>query len=315
MDFTNGFTFKPAIYIILILLFIGLASITYFSNKKLMLTIVKDMRWLRLIHYAFMIVLGCVLALKSHSIPRNLVYANIYTLPLAKLILCFISVLFAGLFAIVNNNIADQNIDKVSNQTRPLITGAISLQHYQQIGNFAFIMALLYACVVSIPTLISVCLVMLVYYIYSTPPLRLKRVPIFSKLAISFNSLIMIILGYLLINSNLSSFPWQIAPIFLLGFTLAANFIDIKDYAGDKQEGILTLPVLLGMKRAKIWIGLAFIVTYLSFIVLLPELKMVWLLLGGGLTQFYLINKKNYQEKHIFWFHLASIFILAIVLV
>src|SRR5205085_9038295 len=99
-------------------------------------------------------------------------------------------------------------------------------------------------------------------YIYSMPPIRFKRVLLFSKLIIAINSLAMILLGYRLLNGDILFFPAVIIPLLLIGFTLTANVIDIKDYEGDKIGGIITLPGLLGLYWSKLIIGMAFLVTY-----------------------------------------------------
>jgi len=125
-------------------------------------------------------------------------------------------------------------------------------------------LALFYAGVVNFPTFFIISLFIGNYFLYSAPPLRIKRIPFFSKLLISLNSLILIILGFFIITGSIINFPWEITIVFLIGATAVANFIDIKDYEGDKKVGVKTLPVILGIRKAKFLISLFFILTYLS---------------------------------------------------
>src|SRR5207253_1989736 len=113
-------------------------------------------------------------------------------------------------FSIVTNNIADQEIDRISNQARPLISGMISLHVYNCIGYASLFIALIYAAAAGASALFLISLMIVSYYIYSMPPIRFKRVLIISKLAISVNSLAMILLGYILLGGKLQFFPLTI---------------------------------------------------------------------------------------------------------
>jgi len=113
-----------------------------------------------------------------------------------------------------------------------------------------------------------------------------------------------------MVQYNIKNIPIIIYPIFLIGFTLTINFIDIKDYRGDKKLGIKTLPVLMGPKKSKLLIGLFFFLGYV-FIFYITQLILFIIL---AFLQFYLINKKSYKEKYIFIVYLLSlvVFILSL---
>ena len=117
-------------------------------------------------------------------------------------------------------------------------------------------------------------------------------------------------LGYIFVTGSLLSFPLQLIPIFLIGFTLALSFIDIKDFASDKKAGVKTLPVLIGLKKSKTVIGLAFVATYVSFASIVVELWAISLLFCLGLTQLVLIKRKGYKEKPVLVLYLLSIIVL-----
>ena len=168
------------------------------------------------------------------------------------------------------------------------------------------------------------------------PPLRLKRVPYFSKLAILFNSMALIFLGFTTFNagdlnsllhfiytgrsnflvllgmSPTSSFK-ILAALLLSVLLLAMNFIDLKDYEGDKRGGIKTLPVLLGLPLSKFLIGGAFLFLYTIAGVLIGG-PVFFIAVVLGLLQFYFINRKKYQEKYVFVMYLPSLLALFFIL-
>jgi 4-hydroxybenzoate polyprenyltransferase len=282
-------------YFLLFLFPLG-ASISFLANKKVFIAIIKDLRWLRLLHFELMLLLGVALAIKHFDIHF-----------MFNFIFLSISILFFWLFSVITNNIADQNIDRISNPKRPLITGIIAPKQYTNIAYTVLCCSLLYALAVNTKSFFIICCSLFAYYIYSMPPLRFKRVPLFSKGTISVISLIIVLLGYINVRGNLEEFPNFFIWFFLLGFTLAANFIDIKDYAGDMANKITTLPVLFGNVLSKIFIGITFILTSIALYFYLRNLYLLPLSLISGILGFYFINQKKYQEWKIFCVYLSTI--------
>ena len=281
-------------------LIVGL-TLAYLVNKKYFAILFRDIRPLRIAHFELMFVLGIVLGMPW--IKLSITAENIF-----YFLFIPISLVFAGLFSLMTNNIEDVEIDRISNKTRPLITGEISPDLYRIIAGVFLIISLSFAAAVSVITFYFVLLGIGNYFLYSMRPLRLKRIPIVSKMMIALNSLIAVFLGFLLMTEgSLENFPMIYIFIFLFGFGLAINFIDIKDYKGDKKLGIQTLPVIMGLKRSKQLIGLFFIDAYLLTFFVVGELFALVPLLLIGITQYYLINKKLYKEKHVFGVYLFSI--------
>lgn len=293
----------------LLIIFLAGTLLFFLAKRKYFKIIILDVRLLRAIHYELMFFLGVLLGMKYSVF--HLTGINIF-----YFIFIPISIFFAGLFSVITNNIADQEIDRVSNKERPLAKFAIPLESYKKLGWLFLGLALLYALSVNFQTFFVILLFMGNYFLYSAPPLRFKRIPFFSKLFISLNALILVMLGFIIITGSIFLFPKVIIFVFLIGATAVANFIDIKDYEGDKRARIKTLPVILGLKRAKLVIGLFFILTYLSVYFLIREfhklekVPLILYLLILGLVQFYLINKKDYNEKHIFLVFLFSLVLL-----
>ena len=106
----------------------------------------------------------------------------------------------------------------------------------------------------------------------------------------------------------------EVVILFIL-FTMAANFIDLKDYEGDKAGGIKTLPTLLGLKKAKLYIGVFFLLNYLMIMKFVKEWYFVLIFAFIGLLQFYLINRNKYEEKYVMYLYIMTVLLFFICLI
>lgn len=263
--------------------------------------VLKEICIYRNLHYQLMIVLGAVLALKitPHFQPNTPQLFALMTIP--------ISLFFAGIYVMIINNLLDIKGDQISNQTRVLASHQMSESKYAAYQWPVLIIALGYAFSAGVIPLYLMLTLIGNYYLYSVPPLRLKRVTFFSKLVITVNSLLMVLMGYYLIHQSFSGFPIAIAILFF-GFTFPINFIDLKDYDGDKACGIRSVPVVLGLKKAKHLIGLSFVGIYpLSGIILLQNRLLSVLAIGIGLFHYAMILKEPYRERNVFIPYLAAV--------
>jgi len=293
-------------YFATIALLLGVV-ITYLGDKRHFVSIAKDIRLLRVIYYVSMFVLGVTIGASNATF--ELSATNMFHFLFIPLAL-----IFAWLFSIMTNNITDYEIDKISNPDRPLVNASLSLDVYRKLAWSFLSLAMFYAAIASFTALLFITLFIGNYFLYSMPPLRLKRIPFFSKLAISLNSLALVILGFLTITHSLHNFPGIAFVIFLIGVTASANVIDIKDYDGDKHAGIKTLPVVLGLTRAKRVIGLFFLLNYsgLFFVTTFLNAPLYWFFAFAlfGIVQFLLINKKNYDERPVLLLTLLTIWLI-----
>jgi len=293
------------------LIFFLLIWIFFLYKKEYLIEIIKDIRPFRLLHFELMFFLGTIWALLSDTgvglLNRDIFYYF-------NRVFVMISVLFAWLFSVITNNLTDFEIDKVVSSKRPLVSKKILKRDYRLIAGIFFILSLIYSVIVSFEALFLITLFIGNYFLYSMPPLRLKRIPFFSKLFISLNSLILFMLGYFFVVKNIE-IPTNIIFLFLIFFTAAFNFIDIKDYKGDKKVGIKTLPVIFGLRKSKIIIGLFFLIAYFAvWFIIIKDIFFLPFLFLIGLIQFFLINKKNYKESSIFLVYFLTIFLLIIYL-
>ncbi len=292
----------------LLLLTIPLLVLLLWRERPALLSaLAGNMRIPRLLHYELMLAFGWILA------GANLTRSMLATKVLEALMLGT-SAATAWAFAVATNDLADEAIDTVSNPSRPLIGKTIRREEYSHVAWLFFGVACATAFVLHpIPFLLILCF-MANYYVYSVPPLRLKRIPIVSKLAISGNSLILVALGFMLGGGDLYKLPPNLVLFFLVPVTLAANFIDLKDYEGDKQTGVWTLPVIIGMRPAQIIIGIFWLMAYVSFAMLTSQHWLRFALPIVGVLQFGLLVRRRYSEFPVFCVYLTSLIAVLVLL-
>jgi 4-hydroxybenzoate polyprenyltransferase len=286
--------------------------IALLANKKYFLIILKDMRLLRLFYFLSMFAIGVSLGVSVGS--YRLTMYNIF-----DFLFIVVSIVCAFTYSVITNNFTDYDIDRITNPGRPLFNATVNIDVYRRIAWIFLGLALFYSAIVNFTTLFIIVLFIGNYYLYSMPPVRFKRVTFFSKLAISMNSLALTLLGLFIITGRLYEvpdikYPSIIFPVYLIGFTAMANMIDIKDYLGDKQSGIKTLPVIFGLARAKVIIGLFFVLAYgmLYFVVRYLNAPLYWffIIMGLGMVQFILINWRKYRESAVFAGMLVTIWLI-----
>ncbi|HEC94350.1 MAG TPA: hypothetical protein ENI45_00100, partial [Thermoplasmatales archaeon] len=175
-------------------------------------------------------------------------------------------------------------------------------------------LAVIYSTAINHVTLFLILLYMGNYFLYSAPPLRFKRIPFFSKLFLSLNSLMLVILGYYFVTGFTSLFPVEVILFFVVGYTAAVNFIDLKDYEGDREAGIKTIPTILGLRKGKLVIGSFFPILYTVAILYLKNNLLIPVAAGAGILQFLLINRRNYDERLVFVVYLLSLLFFIIYL-
>lgn len=286
-------------------IFILLLALVWKWNKRYFVSILKDMRPFRQAHALVMFAFGIILG-PSLTWSQDTIF---------DLALVAMSTMWACLFVIMTNNLEDQEIDQLVNEGRPLISEAIPRGDYKNMAVLAGLLALIYAGAVSYYTFFTILLFMGLYSLYSMPPVRLKRVPFFSKMVIALNSLAFAIMGYVFAGGEVIEFPPLIILWFLVFFTAAMNFIDIKDYEGDKQAGIKTLPVLWGLEKSQRIIGLFFLLTYAAAPFAVGQMYLLLLAIPAGVVQYWRMNKKDYREERIFSLYLGSFIVLLTLLV
>lgn len=265
--------------------------------------LLRDLRVPRVLHYVVLTLLGAALAVRSTS-------GEVTGALLTQLAWLAVSLAYAAVFAIVTNNLEDLEADRLSNPERPLVRGVVEPRSYLWAGVTCLGVAVGLAGLISRAAGVGVATLSLIYFVYSCRPLRLKRVPILSKLLLGLNALVAAVTGFALVASW-PTFPLGWA-VYLVGpLALAANFVDLKDVAGDTVQGVRTLPVVLGLEPARRLIAGATVLAYATAAMLL-ELR--WLLpASAGLAAAHvaLLFQTPYREGPIFGVYVTGLFVAA----
>lgn len=279
----------PIIRILGIGIFLELAVIAFLAKPVYTRALLGQLRLARLGYYLAMFFLGISIARTGFI--RSLMDNT------TCLILTVIAFVLSWLGAIMLNDVEDYEIDVVTNKDRPLVRNIFTKSQLKIISLWLFASACIFALAVNFSTLFFTGLIIGNSCLYSLSPLRLRRIPVFSKSLIALNSLALVILGWLFAGRDILRFPQAITWYFMVFVTLAANLIDLKDYKGDLQAGIRSLPVILGMEKAKFLNGLFILAAYSAAGLILLDKYILVAGLALGLLQFFLIRRKDFKEK------------------
>ncbi|MCX6789915.1 MAG: UbiA family prenyltransferase [Candidatus Kaiserbacteria bacterium] len=291
----------------LILSIFGFAWL-YRAQEDVVRALSHNLRPERIGHFMLMALLGGLIAFSAGSQISWTIF-DFLTIAITG-----ITILFTCIFAIISNDLVDESIDVISNIERPLVTGALTRKNMRDAGLVSGIMTILGALTLGSYATFWILVFTAAYYIYSVPPLRLKRVPLLASVFIGIATLVMMLLGFFLVSTNqaLSAFPTSIALLVVVFMTLSANVRDLKDIEGDSSAGISTLPTLLGEKRARMTIGALMCIAYLFVPILIP-ISILWVpssiagvVSWGGLIQ----GKGERFVFPVYFMYLASVVLL-----
>ncbi len=213
----------------------------------------------------------------------------------------FLAWICLWMHAVHVNDIIDIEIDKISNTNRPLVKEQLNSNQMSEIGNIWLFAALLGAWSAGFYPFYMCLVYISASYIYSSPPLRLRRFPLVPSFLIGVACLATILAGFFFVSTNkqIQTFPILLSAGIVIMVTLAINFKDIKDIEGDKKNGIVTLPILFGQRGVQI-----VAVLFALSILLVPVFLSFWFLyiicLPAGIIGYRLILKKPFNEKPIF---------------
>lgn len=296
---------------ILFLIGVSAASLWFYINfKEKFMAVIRNSRIERIAHYILTIFVGMAAA-----------FVKFYPLKLnwndwLSAVMLALSFFFSCLFAICVNDMADEDIDKVSNKDRPLITGDLSKEDMKQLAGVFILASFVSGFLAGYTAFFFILAFTSLYYVYSAAPTRFKLIPLFSSFLIGLCYLTAALAGFFLISpvKYVSAFPPRLAVAVVVITMLLAHARDLKDMQGDRIAGIKTVSVLFG----EIWgprvVG---VLAFVSFF-LLPIFADIPVLfisaVPSGIISYYFINKKPYSEKPLvrtyFFFVLTSLCLL-----
>jgi 4-hydroxybenzoate polyprenyltransferase len=261
----------------------------FLGTRKKLQVMIKNSRPERIFHFFLLFLFGSALV-------HTLWFTN--WVDIQNYILAFVSFISAWMFCVCQNDIYDEEIDYVSNKDRPFISKDLSKDNMEIASKIFLLFTFLTAYAASHYILFFVSMFLFVYFIYSNPPLRLKRFVLINSFLVSLACLAVILAGFFLVNGDKSilAFPPSLVLAIIIFFTAVTNIRDIKDFEGDKIDGIKTLPVLLGLKKSQKLI--AGIICF--FFLLIPwYFNSSFLFIPSiiaTILSWYFITQKNYVE-------------------
>jgi 4-hydroxybenzoate polyprenyltransferase len=283
------------ILVIALLIILELPLILFISDRRKFKFVKGLVRPLRLLHYEFLALFGLLLGFSLTGGLQFELYN--FLLPLAFLV----STALIYQFACVVNDIFDKDlyarlkISKSEENSKDLGYIAVAL----------LILSLLATYAVGPELFILLATFASLAYLYSAPPLRLKKYPVVASLVLAICSLIIVLGGFAVFaqDKSIEMFPSQIALMILVVYTLGTNYKDLKDIKLDKENKIYTIPVLFGEKRGGVIVSL---MTASAFI-LTPMILNIPALMFPSLVAVFLsiwFIKKNLDERYFRIMHL-----------
>jgi homogentisate phytyltransferase / homogentisate geranylgeranyltransferase len=280
---------------------------TFWFNREHFYSILGNTRSFGIIHYYGTILLGMAAATFSSAISFDWVFVSSF-------LTLFVSFYSAYMFAVGTNDIADVNIDRVSNADRPLPKNKLTILELQNY-NLAFLgIALAGGALVGHIIFYCILVAVSISYIYSLPPLRLKRVPFLATFLIGLASFSAFAAGFYFLNISkaIDDMPIKFVLALLVFHTLWGNVKDIKDREGDKRDGVMTLANIFPLPTAKLVVAIICFVAYLSVPLILEESGLLLPgAIAGTLTAF-LIFRKSYSHYSVFLIYFVYLLFLII---
>lgn len=310
----NQFSISIATVLLVFSLFF-LLILARLRDKTKFRALIKNFRWTRITHYVFITAAG--LYIGSFV---NQGFLSVGSLSdVMGIVALLIAVSSTWVFAVWENDEQDIVIDQISNTERPLVRNTFTKKEWAATKWLLLAIALIAGWLAGMYAFTFITLMLLVFHIYSVPPLRLKRVPVLSSVLISlaitfaFTAGVFMTLG----SENFFDLPYQyIAGIFVI-FLLGENVKNVKDIAGDRAVGIMTIPAILGEKRGKLFVA---ITTVLALFATPLFFLCSWVTFVTAavfaVPLFVFITHNNYRELPVFltYFAFFGVFILEFVL-
>ncbi len=295
-DFRSVLNVKMSIvYGILALVLTGF--ILWREYPKYFIALWKNTRLPQLIYHGGLLFIGMALAFLFTDAPLRFDFFHI-----AGAIVLLIAVESTWIASVIGNDCFDKNIDTITNKTRPLIENTIPEHLYRTFGILFFITSLIFSGIMSFSAMLLLLGYQAVAWIYSAPPLRLKRFPLVATILAAFAGILVLIAGFLAVspNGNLSDFPLSLLFYLFTAYALCLPIKDFKDIAGDKRDSVFTVPVILGAKKAQLLIGsLTFLLYVWSPLLLNARILFIPALFFGSLA-FWIIQKGTDKEDSFF---------------
>jgi len=244
--------------------------------------VVRLLRPFRLIHYAGFAAGGAVMGAAVGGVPLD-PYLLFYTSVAAL-------VAFQG--AVFLNDLFDAEIDRLAGKATPFSRGVLGRRGSYVLAAGLGVASLTIALrcgVVSFAALLAAHLISLVY---STPPVRAKRVFPLNVFLLALAGLAVMVSGFAS-HAPVRLFPVRMLALVLVTLTATFGTKDMADVEGDRRRGVRTLFTLLGLRRGR-WVNAGLVLAaYLSTPLILAYPRLYWAAApAGALTALAVLARK-----------------------
>lgn len=303
--------FRTSLFYTLVL-FGNLLFLQFTLSKEKFWALLRNVRYPQMFFNCGLFFVG--LAIGSFYFKENF-DKNIFSLlVILNLVVAIFSAWFYSVFV---NDLADKEIDKITNKERPLIKGIFSVKEYKAYELIFIGMSLLSSMVVGPKFFLIICTYLLITWIYSCYPFRFKRIIILSSLTSAFASILFLFMGFIVVSDGqaILGFPWKVAIFLFIVYTLLIPIKDLKDIEGDKKNGVMTIPTLLGEENARFFFGIVLFLSYLGSIFVVNERKLWLSAIIFGSINYWILNNRKIKIKQLNWWVLLTVFLYGSLLV
>ena len=292
-SYFNALSIKlSAVYSLLIV--ISAFGLIFYNFRRKFLLFLKNIRLTQVVYHCGLLLIGMAVGIKFTDISWRFDFFN-----LIALLNIIMAVVLMWISSLAINDIFDKKIDVISNKDRPLILGEFSQKEYVGIALTTFFFAILFSAIINPKVMFLLVAYQALAWIYSAPPLRLKRFAPTALLISSLASVAIFVSGFVLVSpkQDISILPTRILWLLFISLILSLSVKDLKDIAGDKKAGIKTIPVVFGEYWGKVIVGAGIFLSYVLSVIFLNEFRLfLWAIVLGGIS-FWLVVSAGQTKK------------------
>jgi 4-hydroxybenzoate polyprenyltransferase len=287
-----------------LLVFILLSYFFWKSEAKMFLAVMRNLRYPQIFFHSGLLFFGFSVGFLAYPESFNLTLFSV----LAFLVV-WLSVFLAWEASVVVNDIFDYNVDSVSNPERPLQKNLFTVSGYAQFGTVLFFLSIIGGMLLHYKLGILLIVYQILAWFYSAAPYRLKRFPVIASFLSAATLLTVFFVGFIFFSptQNLDHLPWRIVFLLLITYTLSLPIKDFKDIAGDKKDGVWTIPVIFGEEKGRLIVGAGIFISYVLSIFFINEMRLFWWAIIFGSLSFLVMNNKKIHPRSVFWWILPLV--------
>jgi 4-hydroxybenzoate polyprenyltransferase len=287
-----------------LLIFLTLFIYFYLSQKTKFKALLKNIRFPQMFFNGGLLFIG--LGLGWFYYPERFGWDIFHFVGILNLILM---VFCAWYFSVFINDIFDEKIDKISNPDRPLVSGIVKKREYTDYSLVFLFLSLIIALLFSPVIFLLIVFYHLLTWIYSAYPFRLKKFFGVANLISATASLLFLGIGFLVFSGGdlFSGIYWEVIGLLGLAYFFVLSIKDLRDVEGDRREKIYTLPVLVGLRNARLVLASLILFFYLLSVYVFNENKLFpWAVLFGSVS-FFVVAKKEVKVSWLYGWLFAGV--------